>query len=244
MAAHMARLVVPQDLRLRLVAAFVVVIALSQLQSLTLAATVLGVLVLFALAGGLEAGLARRLWHVEGLVALLVVTLPFTEEGTPVFSFGPLAASAQGLIHAGLLACKITAAALALMVLLGALEPARLGAALHGLRVPEKLVRLLVICVRYLAILRAEARRGHEAMRARGFRARSNRHTWRSYGYLIAMLLVRALERAQRVEDAMLCRGFNGRLPHADLKRPCARDWLGFALLTGLAVATLVGDRA
>ncbi len=240
----MATLVIPGDLRLRLVAALIVVVALSQLQNLALAATALAVFALLALMSGLEPGMARRLWHVEGLVALLVVTLPFTVEGTPAFSLGPLVASSQGLIHAGLLACKITAAALVVMVVPGAPEPAQLGAALHGLRVPEKLVRLLVMSVRYLAILRAEARRGHEAMRARGFRPRSNRHTWRSYGYLIAMLLVRALERAQRVEDAMLCRGFQGRFPHASLQAPAARDWFGFALLTGLAVAVFLGDRA
>ena len=55
--------------------------------------------------------------------------------------------------------------------------------------------------------------------------------------------VVRALERAQRVEEAMLCRGYSGRFPHAALPAPGIRDWAAFAGLSGLAVATLLVDR-
>jgi cobalt/nickel transport system permease protein len=36
-------------------------------------------------------------------------------------------------------------------------------------------------------------------------------HTYRTYAYLCGMLLVRASARAQRVYNAMKCRGFSGR---------------------------------
>ena len=114
---------------------------------------------------------------------------------------------------------------------------------MRALHVPEPIVRLFALTVRYLALIRDEARRLNDAMRARGFRPGSNRHTWRSYGNLIGMLLVRALHRAQRVEEAMLCRGFSGRFPYAALPAPAADDWIGSALLTGLAVAALLFDR-
>jgi cobalt/nickel transport system permease protein len=47
-------------------------------------------------------------------------------------------------------------------------------------------------------------------MKIRGFKPRTNLHTYRSYAYLAAMLLVRSFDRAERVFQAMLCRGFNG----------------------------------
>ena len=104
-------------------------------------------------------------------------------------------------------------------------------------------MRLFVLTLRYLGLIGDEARRLREAMRARAFRARTDRHTWRSFGNLIGMLLVRALDRARRVEEAMRLRGFSGRFPHAALAAPTARDWTSFALLTGLAAAALLLDR-
>ena len=231
------------DIRLRLVGALVVVIALSQLHDLALAGVALVLAVLLALVARVTPKLWRRLLHVESFVVLLFVTLPFAVPGTPLLSVGPLTASLDGVLRAALIACKVSSAVLVLMALLGDIEPTRIGAALHALRVPEPAVRLFLLTVRYLAVIRDEARRLHDAMRARAFAPRSNRHTWRTYGYLIGMLLVRALERAERVEEAMRCRGFSGRFPHAALARPVARDWVGFALLTGFAAALLLVDR-
>ncbi|MDJ0933289.1 cobalt ECF transporter T component CbiQ [Breoghania sp.] len=185
--------------------AFAVVAALSQLHDLTVAVFVLLAVALVTLAAGIERRLLRCLLHVEGFV-LLLITLPFVVEGRPVLTYGPLAASAEGIARAALVACKVSVAALILMLFLGAVEVNRLGAALQSLRVPETIVRLLVMMVRYLSLIREEAHRLREFMRARAFHPRSNRHTWRSYGYLIGMLLVRALERADRVEEAMRCR--------------------------------------
>jgi cobalt/nickel transport system permease protein len=66
--------------------------------------------------------------------------------------------------------------------------------------------------VRYIDVLDAEFMRLRQAMRARAFVPRSNRHSWNSFGWLIGMLLVRSLERSERILAAMKCRGFDGRL--------------------------------
>jgi len=47
-------------------------------------------------------------------------------------------------------------------------------------------------------------------MKIRGLQPGTNIHTYRSYAYLAAMLLVRSYDRANRVFQAMLCRGFHG----------------------------------
>jgi cobalt/nickel transport system permease protein len=177
--------------------------------------------------------------HVEGAVLLLFLTLPFAVPGQPLLVVGPLSASVEGVLRAGLIACKISAAVLVIMSLLGGIEPTRIGAALQALRLPESLVRLFVMTARYLSLIGGEARRLNDAMRARAFSPRSNRHTWRSYGYLIGMLLVRALERAERVEEAILCRGYTGRFPHAALPAPSLTDWIGFILLCGVSIVLL-----
>ena len=237
-------MILPADLRLRLVAAFLLVAALSQVRSLAVAAVALAVILVATLVlVRPERRLWHRLLHVEGFVLLLFVMLPFTMPGTPFLTLGPLAASWEGLSRAALIACKVSASVLVILAFLGAIDPQRMGGALRGLHVPERLVRLFVLTVRYVAVIREEVQRRGEAMRARGFRAGSNRHSWRSYGNLIGMVLVRALERGQRVEEAMLCRGYDGRFPYAAPPAPAVRDWTGFAVLAMLAAAVIGIDR-
>ena len=73
----------------------------------------------------------------------------------------------------------------------------------------------------------------------RGFVAGSNRHSFQSLGNLVGMILVRSMERAERVEEAMRCRGYAGKLPHAPATPLCPRD-RAFAAATILALAALL----
>jgi cobalt/nickel transport system permease protein len=201
------------DPRTRILAAVawaVVVVGLSNL-------AVLAVAVVTALAAARVAALparptAAKVMTMDGFVVALLVMLPFTTPGTPVAALGPLTASAEGVELALAIALKANAVVLMLLALVGTLEPPTLGHALHRLAVPAGLVHLMLFTVRYIAVLGAEATRLRTAMRARAFAPRTDRHTLATYGYLVGMLLVRAAERAERVLDAMKCRGFDGRL--------------------------------
>jgi cobalt/nickel transport system permease protein len=112
---------------------------------------------------------------------------------------------------AATIALKGNAILLLMLVLLGSLDASTLGHALSHLYVPEKLTHLLLLSVRYLDVLHRESLRLRAAMKVRGFRPRMNRHTYRSYGHLVGMLLVRSFDRSERVAAAMKCRGFRGR---------------------------------
>jgi cobalt/nickel transport system permease protein len=182
--------------------------------------------------------------HLEAFVVMLLVTLPLTVPGTPLVQFGSLSASFEGLVHAALLGCKITAAVLVLNMLVTGLDPVRLGAALAGLRLPARLVALLVATARYVDLIGQEAARLRAAIRARGFRARTDLHTLRSYGNLVGMLLVRSLDRADRVEDAMRARGFSGHLPVHDATPPTRPDIARASAIAAGAWLLLIGDRA
>jgi cobalt/nickel transport system permease protein len=132
---------------------------------------------------------------------------------------------------------------LALLGLVGGLEPAVLGHALARLRVPDKLVHLLLLTVRQIELVHQELGRLRRAMRARAFQPRSDRHTWVSYGNLIGMLLVRSLDRSQRMLAAMRCRGFDGRLYLLDERRWRAADTAFLITLLPVLAGLLALDR-
>jgi cobalt/nickel transport system permease protein len=151
-----------------------------------------------------------RLLVVNSFIFFLWLVLPFTYPGEAVWRFGPLTASRQGLIYAGLITIKSNAIIIALIALVATVPIVTLGQAMHNLRLPDKLCHLLLFTYRYIYVFEQEYRRLVQAMKIRGFRPRTNLHTYRSYAYLAAMLLVRSFDRAERVFQAMLCRGFHG----------------------------------
>lgn len=87
----------------------------------------------------------------------------------------------------------------------------RLCAAMSRLGVPQVLVVQLLFLYRYLFVLTAETGR---LVRARALRSVGRRgQGLGSYGPLVGHLALRTMARAQRIYQAMACRGFAGEIP-------------------------------
>ncbi|MBA4351903.1 MAG: cobalt ECF transporter T component CbiQ [Rhodobacter sp.] len=234
------------DPRARIVSALafaVVVTGLSTLGALALAMA--AALLALGCSGLPAARTLKRMAMMDGFIIFMLLILPFSTPGTPALTlpFG-VVATVEGFRLAVEIGLTANAVILMLMALVGTMEPVMLGHALARLRVPRALVHLLLFTVRYIEVLRAEYARSRVAMRARAFRPGSNRHTWVSLGHLIGMMLVRALERSERILQAMKCRGFTGRIPllddfswQATDRRFCALFGLGLLALVALEVA-------
>ncbi len=228
------------DPRSRLIGAAVLVATIVSLHTFTGRFVALALAIMLVAAARIELRLiVRRLAHLEGFMILLLIMLPLTVPGQPLASFGPLTISDRGVERAFGVVLTVNAAALCVFALIGTLEPIRLGRAMAALRVSERFVRLFMFVVRYHGIFGVEIRRQFESMRARGFRAGVGRHAFRSYGNLAGMILVRSIERAERVDEAMRCRGFSGRFPMRRI-RPMTHADAMFAAAAALMIIALV----
>lgn len=200
---------------------------------------------LLALAFALSASLnfrrtLRRMIAMDLFIVIMVIMLPFTMRGDALFHVFGFAASKQGFIHAIGIGLKANAVVLTLLSLVGTLEASTLGHTLARLKVPEKLVHLLLFTVRYLDVISREYRRMRKAMKARAFVPKNNLHTWRSFGYLVGMLLVRSLERSERIFDAMKCRGYCGKLYLFDTMQWQQRDTVLLLSMASFATFAIV----
>lgn len=231
---------IPLDPRARVVAVLAFALGVVSLQRIGSVAVALAAAGAAALLLRLPLATAlRRLLAAQASLALLLATLPFSVPGTPLLRLGPLVASDAGVLRAATIALKANAILVAALALLGTLDASRIGHALHRLHAPAPLVHLLLFTVRYLGRLEEEFARLRNAMRARAFRPRSDRHTWRSLGQLAGMLLVRSAGRAERVMQAMRCRGFTGRLYVLDELHWRATD-AAFSAVFAVGLAGLV----
>lgn len=183
----------------------------------------------------------RRLAAIDGFMLVMVAALPFTMAGEAVLPGWPL--SAAGLAESARILARVNAVGLALLALLGGLGTVRLGHGLAALGLPDRLVQLFLMTVRYIAVIDQEYARLRLAMRARGFRLTSAPRSWAAVGTLFGMLLVRSLDRAERVQAAMRCRGFSGRFPVMIETRWRRADAL-FGLAAVLLAAAVLGLEA
>jgi len=228
------------DPRLRIVTATAVSVVVAVADRFEVLLAALGLAVLGSVVSALApAAVIKRLLPLNLLMLVLVLLLPLTTEGATLWQIGPLEFSREGLLLARAIALKGNAIVLTLLVLLASMEAATLGHALGHLRVPDKLTHLLLFTVRYLDVLHREYLRLRAAMKVRAFRPRMDRHTYRSYGYLVGMLLVRSFDRAERIAAAMKCRGFRGRFYLLDHFAFSRRD-LAFAAASLAILLTMV----
>jgi cobalt/nickel transport system permease protein len=87
-----------------------------------------------------------------------------------------------------------------------------LSIALKGLPLPLKMQEIIILTAQYLEILLLEINRMQTSAKLRGLKGNSQ---WLRYisSAMIGSLYLRSLERAERVYNAMLIRGYNGTLP-------------------------------
>jgi cobalt/nickel transport system permease protein len=182
---------------------------------------------------GLSAGLALAAWcglaasRVPWRQALLFVVAPlwatlmvvagygFGFGSTPLFHWGPLTFYREGL-QQGLAAGLRVLAEMSWMAALMLTTPfTEILGALRWFRVPEALVDLLASMYRYVFLLFDE----YSAMSAAA-RARGGYRDWRTgmatLGLILSQIFMRALDRAERIDQAMRVRGRDSlEAPHA-----------------------------
>lgn len=213
----------------------IVVATARQFQVLT-AALALGVfIVLMTQIPFMELG--RRLIPVNLLVLFLWLFLPFTFTGEPLFFMGPLAVTREGVLYAAGISLKSNAMMLMLIALVASTPISTLGHALRALGIPPKIVHLFFFTYRYIHVMHREYVRLKNSMKMRGFIPGNSLHTYKTLAYMVGMLLIRSFDRAQRVYNAMLCRGFNGNLYSLSKFSLNRKDIVSLALMIAVILA-------
>jgi cobalt/nickel transport system permease protein len=228
------------DPRIRLMSAGVysIDVALSRdFQALTSALLISFVLIMLAQLSARE--IIKRIIMVNSLIVLLWLVLPLTFQRSVALSIGPLTVHQAGIIMAAQITLKSNAILLALIALVASMNSSTLGYSLSWLLVPDKIVHLLLMTYRYVFLIEQEYQRLIRAAQIRGFRPRTNLHTYKTYAHIIGMLLVRSAVRADRVYNAMVCRGFKSKFYCLHEFNFGRKEWL-FGTAMGSVMAVLI----
>jgi cobalt/nickel transport system permease protein len=188
--------------------------------------------------------LRRTLWLASPFALMVGLANPWFDR-TPMLALGGLELSA-GWVSFGSIVLRVTLTVSATVVLLGSTGMQALCVGLSQLGVPRVFTVQLLFLQRYLHVLAEEALRMSTAHRLRA--APGRRLALPVYASLVGHLLLRAFDRADRVHQAMLARGFDGELRLADRWRWTGADtrfvglWCGyFALVRAVDLPLALG---
>lgn len=156
---------------------------------------------------------SKRLLLVIPFVFSLCLLVLFTHEGGgEIARFSFLSITSDGLERAILIAARAMAAIILTLCMLCTMKFETTIKALEHLKIPTKLTQLLMFTYRYIFVLGDEFSSMSRSLTSRGFNKGTNLHTMTTLAKMFGMLFTRSYERADRVYDAMVSRGYDGRM--------------------------------
>jgi cobalt/nickel transport system permease protein len=212
------------DPRAKLVAILVLIVAIVLIPDLKIA--LIGLAIALTLAVITRIPFSFMLNHLKWVIIFIV----------PLFVIVSLTPSG-GIERAALISVRALAAIILIFPMIGTMRFDTTIKALEKLRIPSKLVQMIMFTYRYIFVLTSEVQRMFTSLNSRGFHKRTSLYTLSTMGKLLGMMFVRSHERSERVFNAMVSRGYEGNLKTlVDFELHTA-DILKAAILIAIAVA-------
>jgi cobalt/nickel transport system permease protein len=200
-----------------------------------------GLVLLITAVAGLRVGYLLKRSLVALPFALAAITMIFSLPGRPLFiaQIGPwhLTASDAGLIRFLSVILRSWLSVQMAILLTATTRFPDLMHALRHLHVPNLIVAIVSFMFRYLFVLLDEAARLIRAREARSARLSAGEGggsiSWRARvtGNMTGQLFLRSYERSDRIYNAMLARGFQGRFITVNPHVMQGRDWVSGVLI-------------
>ncbi|MDH3682232.1 MAG: cobalt ECF transporter T component CbiQ [Acidimicrobiia bacterium] len=193
-----------------------------------------------AASAGLRPSLIARRMAVEVPFVAFALMLPLVGQGerTEVLR---LSLSVSGLWAAWTILAKATLGVAVSVVLASTTPATQIIGGLEALRVPRPFTAIMGFMLRYADVLTEKIGAQRQAMASRGYDPR-----WFFQAKPLAIsagtLFVRSYERGERIQRAMIARGFAGTMP-ASRQQPATRsDWLIALTPAGAAFAVALAS--
>jgi cobalt/nickel transport system permease protein len=153
----------------------------------------------------------KRLAAIHFFLIPCFLILPFEFTGFE-HSLSGFSYSREGLHFAFLLYLRAISVVNASLVLLYSTPMQRFFHAGERLGIPRPLVQIAMLTYRFIFTFTIELQRIRQALIVRGFQNLFSLHSWRTLAHVVGMLLIRSLERTDKVYHAMKCRGYHGEI--------------------------------
>ena len=228
----------PSHLKIIAVLLFVLVVVSTPITYWPAFVIFLALVIAAATAGKISIFTLSKRALIEVPFIFFAVLMPFFGTGER-FELGPFNLYRDGLLAGLSIVAKGTLGVLSAVILSTTTTAREILRGLERLRLPTIMVQIASFMLRYVNVISDEMERMKIARQSRGFDATGVKH-WKVIATSAAALFIRSYERGERVHLAMLSRGFDGELPHTEVKSVGARAWFIALTIPSLALITSI----
>lgn len=199
------------DIRCKIVSLIFLVFCISSLKSFEGASISLVIALFYILLSRLPFHfiLGRILYPVLFLVPLFIM-LGISSGGEVLWSSPLINIYKDGIYLSSLILIKLVSIVFIFIVIWSTASFNNTACALRSLKVPSKLVFMLLFTYRYFFVFLEYLRKMKSSLKLRGYKSRGGLRSFRSTANLIGSLLVRSFEQTEQIQNAMILRGFQG----------------------------------
>lgn len=199
------------DPRAKIVTFIVMIFSFVFLDSITKALAGMGIAILIYLIAKLpKEFVMHRLKVVFLFLAPLLIIMPLTVEGEAIAQYHGIEITIEGLQYSSLIIIRALSAVTLVLIMLGTTRFDITIKALYMLRMPGTLIQMLMFTYRYIFVIMDEFQRMWKAMESKGFKLKANRYGLSVLGNIIGMLIIKSYDRAHRVYQSMIAKGYTG----------------------------------
>lgn len=172
------------------------------------------------------------LLFIFAIFFIICLTVP----GSVLVKLSFLSVSREGIKLSFLISLRAISAVLLIFPMIGTTKFNVTLTALQKIGIPNKLIQLLMFTYRYIFLFLDEGKRIFIAANSRGWVKKTNVSSLNIMGNLVGMLLVRSFERTEHLRDAMVSRGYDGRLRILDELTLNFKDFIKASLIIAAAI--------
>lgn len=177
---------------------------------------------------------------VRTLLTRYLIITPFLLLMTVPFLWNP---GEDNLIFASLIILKAFTSMTVITIILESESLDELMNSLAGLKIPTVLITIIILSYRYVYQFLDDLERMLTAVKSRFFRGSIRLKNLNVYSKIMAALLIRALDRSDKMYQAMASRGFNGAFPLKKMGKIGRKDIFKTSLVILIIVIFIVIER-
>ncbi len=197
------------DTRFKIISLMSAIVAISMLKTIELALCALFITSIITIISNIPVRFMLQKIKYPSLFLLpLFLFLPLTSGGKIITQFDYIHIYFDGIYISSLILVKAITIMTFFIIMLGTSSFNQSTKALLVLKIPRKLVNLLLFTYRYIFVYMETLRKMRLALTLRGYKSANSIKSIRNTANLVGSILVRSFEHTDRVYNAMILRGF------------------------------------
>ncbi len=242
--AHITSPIHRWDPRVKIAFLGVLIITIATLNKLPLIAVAFACCIALVLISRLPVSfVTKRLLPATFLLLPFFIIIPLTMPGETAVKILAFSFNLEGLVIASKVYLKALSIVMLIITIMGTAPFTDSLKAMERLKMPSMLVQMTLFTYRYIFVFLMETKRMNTAMCSRNFIKKTNLHTLKTMGNFVGMLLVRSFEKAEKIYQAMLSRGYDGVLKTFFEYKIVALDYVKGSLVMIVCITLFIGDK-